>query len=148
MTFMARWLSVLWLITSCASVRTTGSFVERPASKVMQALAVDAAHQLGQLYPPARTQLAIEQTTEDAFGQPFVAELRRLGFAVAQTHVATDARGTSLRAAYAVDEVAQLYRVVLRIGAGQERVVLARAYTRRADTARAAGAWTQQRVSP
>lgn len=106
----------------------------------MQALARDAACEIADLYPAAHTQLSFAHPTEDAFGGPFVTELRGLGFAVAEART----RGSQLAISYTVDEVAQLYRVVVRLAAARRRISLARAYLHRAGAVWPAGAWTQQ----
>ena len=118
-------------------------FVERPPPTAMRALAVDGARQLALLYPPAHTQLSFKHSTDDEFGRALVTELRGHGFAVAEPAV----RGSQLAITYVVDDIAQLYRILLRVASAQRRITLARMYTHRDETLRAAGAWTQQ-VSP
>lgn len=137
---MTRWFWLVFLITGCApAARTTGSFVARPAAEAMRAIAVDAARQLSQLFPPAHTQLAFVHTTSDDLGRPLVTALRGLGFAVAER----SARGSHLALAYVVDEIEPFYRVVIRIRTARRRITLARAYAHRGFELRAAGAWTE-----
>lgn len=134
------WLCLFCLMTGCAPVRTTGSFIERPPSKAMRAIAADAAQQLGLIYPPAHTQLSFAHPTDDGFGRSLITELRTLGFAVA----APPARGSQLSVTYVIDKVEPLYRLLLRVASPHRKVVLARAYTYRDEALRAAGTWTQQ----
>jgi hypothetical protein len=143
---MTRRALPLWLclVTSCATARTTGSFVAHPAPSAMREIAVDAARQVGLLYPPAHTQLSFAHATDDDFGRPLVTALRSLGFAVAES----SPRGSRLELAYVVDDVDPLYRVVIRVASAHRRISLARAYTHRADALRAAGVWTQQVAAP
>lgn len=108
----------------------------------MQALARDAAHEIAQLYPPAHTQLSFAHPTTDAFGGSFITELRGIGFAIEEAPT----RGSQLAISYAVDEVAQLYRVVVRLASAKRRRTLARAYLHHGGAVRAAGAWTQQGI--
>jgi hypothetical protein len=128
------------ITSACAGLRSTGSFIQHPTAPAMRELARDAAHQLALLYPPAHTQLSFAHPTDDAYGRPFLSELRGAGFAVAEAPT----RGTQLALSYVIDEVEPLYRVVLRIKSPSHRLSLARAYSHRGKTVLAAGAWTQQ----
>jgi len=137
---MLRWLWILSMLTSCATVRTTGVFVEPRAPKALHLLASDAAYQLGRIYPAAHTQISFAHETADDFGDPLVTALRSLGFAVA----APTSRGSQLVIAYVVDDVGPLYRVVLRIVTKHRRISLARVYTHEGASLHGAGTWTQQ----
>ena len=131
---------LLCLSTACASARTTGSFVDRPATQAMRALAGDAARQLALLYPPASTQLSLRGRLDDEFGRALVTELRGHGFAVAEA----TPRGSQLAIAYVVDDIAQLYRVLLYVRSSTRNITLARVYAYRDASLRAASTWTQQ----
>lgn len=134
------WLGLLVITSACASVRSAGSFIEHPSPPAMLELARDAARHLAKLYPPASTELWFAHPVDDAFGQPFVTALRGAGFAVTEART----RGTQLELLYVVDEIAPLYRVVLRIRSAHRRISMTRAYTHQANGVIAAGAWTQQ----
>lgn len=132
------------LAIGCASVRSTGSFIEHPAPLAMHELARDAARELATLYPPPHTEISFAHSTADAFGPPLLTELRGLGFAVSEAHT----RGSQLQLTYVVDEVETLYRVILRIVSAapsgrHRRLTLTRAYSHRDRLVRSAGGWTQ-----
>ncbi len=139
--------TIFWLLLSCnvacATLPTTGTFVEHPAPGAMQQLAIDAARQLALLYPPKGTHVSFAQATNDAFALPLLSEVRGLGFAVTEGRT----RGSQISLSYVIDEVDPFYRVVLHVASARRRVSLARAYTHRATTVRAASAWAQQ-VTP
>lgn len=132
-------LLILVLASACASVRQTGSFIEHPAPRAMLELARDAARTLASLYPPPHTEISFAHSTADAFGAPFLTELRSLGFAVSEART----RGSQLQVTYVVDEVEVLYRVIIRVVSAHRRLTLTRAYSHRDAVVRTAGGWTQ-----
>ncbi|MGL4447822.1 MAG: hypothetical protein ACRCYV_10030 [Aeromonas sp.] len=106
----------LWL-TGCVSAPQYGNFVKDAAKP--SALAVAAAQQLAQFYPPATTRWLVQQPSDDAFGTALLAALRARGYALEQTAtpVAPVAAGvTSLN--YLLDQAGEsnLYRLSLQIG--------------------------------
>jgi hypothetical protein len=139
----------LWLALcvsgACASAPpTAGTLIEHPSARALHIVATDTARQIGLSWPPAHTELSFAHATDDAFGRELVTALRGLGFAVAEHGT----RGSQLVLAYVVDDVAALYRVLVRVRTRQGRFTLARMYSHGGgDKARAAGAWTQQ-VAP
>ena len=66
----------------CATTTPYGNFVPSAVAVDQQPLAGEAAKQLAALWPPARTRLAMQQPTADAFGAALIGNLRAAGYAV------------------------------------------------------------------
>ena len=95
-----------------------------------QKLAGDAVKQLAVLWPPAKTRLALQQPTPDAFGTALVKALRESGYALAEftpeaakvknseAPAPTTSAGQPLPLRYVLDQAGttNLYRLTLAVG--------------------------------
>jgi hypothetical protein len=70
-----------------------GNFVQKTATINQAVIAQDVAAKLQTLYPPAKTQLVMQQTTTDPFGTALVKDLRGMGFALAELDPKANAKG-------------------------------------------------------
>lgn len=130
----------------CTTTTPYGNFVDDPNPGLDQdKMAADVVTRLVTLYPPARTRLALHQSTPDRFGQALVDKLRARGYALLereqpQTQPA-ETNGSNQPLHYVLDQVdGNLYRVTLIIG---DRT-MTRPYLQQEDTTIAAGYWTYQ----
>jgi len=75
-------LVMLLTLSGCATKSDYGNFIKDEPSAAQIQLAQDSAKQLETVYSPAKTHLALQHDTPDAFGKALVASLREAGFAV------------------------------------------------------------------
>jgi len=76
-------LVMLLTLSGCATNSDYGNFIKDEKNEAAQnQLAKDSAKQLEKVYSPAKTHLALQHDTPDAFGKALVASLREAGFAV------------------------------------------------------------------
>jgi len=75
-------LVMLLTLSGCATNSDYGNFIKNEPSTAQMQLAQDSAKQLEKVYSPAKTHLALQQDTPDAFGKALVASLREAGFVV------------------------------------------------------------------
>jgi len=99
----------------CATTGQYGNFVP-PTAADQQQLAREAVQQLAALYPPAKTRLALQQATPDAFGQALVLTLRERGYALLEFSQTSTPASESLPLRYVLDQAGDLYRLTLLIG--------------------------------
>ena len=119
-----------------------------------QTLAGDAVKQLAILWPPAKTRLALQQPTPDAFGSALVKALRESGYALAEfnpeaakekTSAALEANaaaGQPLPLRYVLDQAGtpNLYRLTLAVGSQS----ITRPYIERNGMLVPAGYWVRK----
>ena len=119
-----------------------------------QKLAGDAVKQLTVLWPPAKTRLALQQPTPDAFGTALVKALRESGYALAEfnpdaakmksseTPAPTTTVGQPLPLRYVLDQAGppNLYRLTLAVGSQS----ITRPYLERNGTLVPAGSWVRK----
>ncbi len=72
------------ILNGCATTQY-GNFIQNASIDASQAMANDAAAQIGRLYPAASTQLNLNHVVNDPFGHTLVDKLRQSGFAVLET---------------------------------------------------------------
>lgn len=72
------------ILNGCVSMQY-GNFIQNASVDANQAMADDAAAQIGRLYPAASTQLNLNHVVNDPFGHTLVDKLRQSGFAVLET---------------------------------------------------------------
>ncbi|VTU46201.1 conjugal transfer protein TrbH (plasmid) [Variovorax sp. SRS16] len=144
------------VLAGCANLQqpSTGNFAPNVPAEANARFVVDSLTQLTALYPPAHTQLNLEQKAEDAFGVSLVEALRAKGYAVLEFKPLAEDRflWSSARSAagqhdglglsYVVDQpgAGDIYRVVLTVGGR----TLTRAYLAHNQTALPAGAWLRK----
>ena len=119
-----------------------------------QKLAGDAVKQLAVLWPPARTRLALQQPTPDAFGAALVKVLRESGYALtefapeatkvksSEAPAPTTSAGQPLPLRYVLDQAGtpNLYRLTLTVGSQS----ITRPYLERNGTLVPAGYWVRR----
>ena len=151
MSMRATLLAVLvaLALAGCATPAPYGNYLNT-ASVDSQKLAADAVKQLTVLWPPARTRLALQQATRDAFGAALVKALRESGYALAEfssdaAREKTDAApgaGQALPLRYVLDQAgpSNLYRLTLAVGTQS----ITRAYQERNGALVPAGYWVRR----
>lgn len=143
-------------LAGCAGNRPSsyGNFTTTMPQEASTRLVADSLKQLSSLYPPARTQLNVQQTAADAFGAGLVGALRAKGYAVLEFEPVPEssfwrtsvppapASTTGVSLHYVVDQPGStdLYRLALKVG---DRT-LTRAYRAQNNTALPAGAWLRK----
>lgn len=116
----AIFVSVAFLLTSCAGVSHRDSFAVPAPPDQAQALVDDSVAELVKLYPPAISRVLIPTTGGGAYGDGLRSSMRQAGYAVIEAGkgVKPDPAATPLR--YYVDQpIADSYRVTLRVPPGQ-----------------------------
>ncbi|WP_404361587.1 conjugal transfer protein TrbH [Methylotuvimicrobium sp. KM1] len=92
----------------------------RHVSVDQQKLADDAVKQLATLWPPAKTQFELKQTTPDVFGNALVKNLRESGYAVMEFSPNTTEDNTLLPLRYVLSQIkgenGNLYHLTLWVG--------------------------------
>ena len=131
-------------ISGCAHARATGLLVEHLSKVSLQQIASDAVAQVSRLYPPAHSQLHLQQPNDDDFGELFVRALRAAGFGVAE--VQTPKPPGAIALTYIVVAASDHIVVIVKLGSARNPITLARAYTSHGDKAAGAGLWTTQGV--
>lgn len=134
------------VITGCASNQRYGDFTADGSTITQQFLTDivdDGLQQIVELYPPAHTRLALQNTPEDPFGLSLVNALRGRGYAIitySRNSKLTPADQNATAFGYAVDNVDDLYRVNLQVGSS----TMSRAYEQVNGTCRPAGDWSRK----
>jgi hypothetical protein len=107
-------------LVSCAT-SPTGNYLQKTAAD-QQRLAGDAVKQLSTLWPPAKTELSMQQDTPDAFGTALVKGLRESGYSLMEYNPKAAKKkapaGATLPLRYVLDQAGNsgLYRLTLTIG--------------------------------
>lgn len=146
-------------VLGCSIFRQYGDFANASQS-FSEHMAIDAARQVSEFYPPARTRLKLQHSARDAFGTALTATLRGYGFAVeemplssmhagdhplltagAETKTRTTDGTTTRAMAYVVDRLGDSqYLVSLHVGDES----LARNYQVHVDRLVAVGHWVRK----
>ena len=137
-------LLVLLGMSGCATkTPSSGSFVSNAHANVYTTLEADALLQMIKVFPPAKTRLALQSTT-DPFGVTLINDLRAKGYALQENTASTSASRTpdALPFRYIVDQTqdSSLYRTTLQIG----EQTLSRAYVLKNGALSPAGAWSRK----
>lgn len=130
-------------MVGCAPMRPAANVADLHGDIPSQTLAQDAVVKLGEIFPPAKTQLYFTRTADDAFGHAFVTGLREKGYAVVEATgdpTGVQSQHNGLPVAYIIDPIVggTDYRLSLMIGGG----VLSRAYSIYQGGSVDGGAWT------
>lgn len=144
----------LCLGSGCASHSPFGSFLAAEAPAPLDGIASDAVRKLTTTWKPAKTRLAIQHPSADAFGASFIGALRTHGYSVMEftppgqarsaapaasdASFAKDVSGDAVPVSYVLDRAGDVYRLKLLAG----RDVLSRAYVVSAGQFAPAGAWS------
>lgn len=129
----------------CATAQY-GNFTSHTPNEVNATLVTDTVKQLESLYPPASTQINIDQaiTKTDLFGTGLITTLRNHGYAVQEFNEKQPLSDAGINLRYIVDIPAttyqNLYRVKIMVGTD----TLTRAYAVQNDTAVPAGSWARR----
>jgi hypothetical protein len=126
------------VLAGCATPRNEalqGNYL--PAGVDQARLAADTVRQLVALYPPARTQLVLQQPARDPFGAALLQGLRASGYAVQEGGKAPE--GT-LPVRYVADQAGAVVRVMVAVGSQ----ALTRAYVPQGNALVPAGAWARK----
>ena len=144
-------LLICAVMVGCATPAPVhGNFAVAPAEATSR-LVADSMKQLSTLYPAARTQLNLRQTTSDAYGQGLIEALRSRGYAVREFNPSESVLRDSTTPAigneaidfgYVLDQPGRgdIYRLALTVG----NKTLTRAYVAQNNTALPAGAWLRK----
>jgi type IV secretion system protein TrbH len=139
------------LVLSACSTAQYGNFL-KPTQKtgsIGQKIADDAVHRIATLYPPAKTSLAFEQPTPDAFGIALIKGLRDKGYSVGEFVPPKKAFGGKVRQStpqglpvhYILDKSkAGMYRLAVMIG----KQAVSRPYTVKDGGVVPAGPWARE----
>lgn len=129
-----------FLMSGCATTRY-GNYVQ--GDEEQQAiLAHDAATQLVALFPPAKTRIALQQPTLDAFGAALVKNLRKQGYAVVEFNPKAKGDDADMPLQYVFDNPGSgdLYRITLLVGDQS----ITRPYVAEHGTYEPAGYWARK----
>lgn len=131
-------------MSGCATkTLSAGSFVSNAPTTLHATLEADALLQMTKIFPPAKTRLTLQSTT-DPFGVMLINDLRAKGYALQENASAASARHApdALPFRYIVDQTqdSSLFRTTLQIG----EQTLSRAYVLKNGVLSPAGAWSRQ----
>lgn len=155
MRILAFAMLISGMIAGCATTGEYGNYLEPQTSEAYsQQLAQETAAQMGRVWAPARTELALAHPATDAFGIALLDALRSAGFAVreyearirnanspqAGTPAEGEVSGSEFR--YVVD---QLDKDLVRVSVSVGQEGISRAYSTEGGGVTPAGTWAARK---